>query len=43
MRPSTGDCIHSMLPERTLTDDEVKKVQQQILDRLSKELGATLR
>ncbi len=30
-------------PERTLTDDEVKKVQQQILDRLSKELGATLR
>jgi phenylalanyl-tRNA synthetase beta chain len=29
--------------ERTLTDDEVNKVQQQILDRLAKELGATLR
>lgn len=27
----------------TLTDDEVNKVQQQILDRLSKEFGATLR
>ena len=27
----------------TLTDDEVEKVQQQILDKLSKELGATLR
>jgi phenylalanyl-tRNA synthetase beta subunit len=32
-----------MLPERTLTDDEVNKGQQQILDRLAKELGATLR
>ena len=27
----------------TLTDDEVEKIQQQILDKLSKELGATLR
>jgi phenylalanyl-tRNA synthetase beta chain len=27
----------------TLTDDEVNKVQQQILDKLSRELGATLR
>jgi phenylalanyl-tRNA synthetase beta chain len=27
----------------TLTDDEVNKVQQQILDKLTKELGATLR
>jgi len=27
----------------TLTDDEVNKVQRQILDRLSQELGATLR
>jgi phenylalanyl-tRNA synthetase beta chain len=27
----------------TLTDEEVDKVQQQILDRLTKELGATLR
>jgi len=27
----------------TLTDDEVNKVQQKILDKLSKELGATLR
>ena len=43
MRPSTGDCIYSMLPERTLTDEEVNKVQQKILDRLAKELGATLR
>jgi phenylalanyl-tRNA synthetase beta chain len=30
-------------PERTLTDEEVNKVQQQILDRLAKELDATLR
>lgn len=30
-------------PERTLTDDEVNNVQQQILDSLAKELGATLR
>ncbi|MGD9116841.1 MAG: phenylalanine--tRNA ligase subunit beta [Dehalococcoidia bacterium] len=30
-------------PEHTLTDDEVNKVQQQILDKLAKELGATLR
>jgi phenylalanyl-tRNA synthetase beta chain len=30
-------------PAHTLTDDEVDKVQQQILDRLSRELGATLR
>jgi len=29
--------------ERTLTDDEVNQVQQKILDRLAKELGATLR
>lgn len=30
-------------PTHTLTDEEVNKVQQQILDRLNKELGATLR
>ncbi len=30
-------------PTHTLTDDEVDKVQQQILDKLSSELGATLR
>jgi phenylalanyl-tRNA synthetase beta chain len=30
-------------PEHTLTDDEVNKVQEQILGRLAKELGAVLR
>ncbi len=30
-------------PTHTLTDEEVNKVQQQILDRLASELGATLR
>jgi phenylalanyl-tRNA synthetase beta chain len=30
-------------PTHTLTDDEVNKVQQQILDKLSHELGAMLR
>ena len=30
-------------PARTLTDEEVNKVYQQILDKLSGELGATLR
>jgi phenylalanyl-tRNA synthetase beta chain len=30
-------------PTHTLTDEEVNKVQQQILERLTKELGATLR
>ena len=30
-------------PTHTLTDEEVNQVQQQILDRLAKELGATLR
>ncbi len=30
-------------PTHTLTDEEVNKVQQQILDKLSRELGATLR
>jgi phenylalanyl-tRNA synthetase beta chain len=30
-------------PTHTLTDEEVNKVQQQILNKLSKELGATLR
>ena len=30
-------------PTHTLTDEEVNKVQEQILDRLSKELRATLR
>ena len=30
-------------PNHTLTDEEVNKVQQQILDKLSSELGATLR
>ena len=30
-------------PTKTLTDNEVDKVQQQILDKLSTELGATLR
>lgn len=30
-------------PDHTLTDEETDKVQQQILDKLSKELGATLR
>ena len=30
-------------PTHTLTDEEVDKVQQQILDKLSQELGATLR
>jgi len=30
-------------PKHTLTDDEVNKVQQQILDKLSKQLGASLR
>jgi len=30
-------------PSQTLTDDEVNKVQQEIIDKLSKELGATLR
>jgi phenylalanyl-tRNA synthetase beta chain len=30
-------------PTHTLTDDEVNKVQHEILDRLSQEFGATLR
>jgi phenylalanyl-tRNA synthetase beta chain len=30
-------------PSHTLTDEEVNKVQQKIIDKLSKELGATLR
>jgi len=30
-------------PSHTLTDDEVNKVQQKILDKLAKQLGATLR
>src|SRR4030042_6131664 len=30
-------------PAHTLTDDEVKKVQEQLLGRLAKDLGATLR
>ncbi len=30
-------------PAHTLTDEEVSEVQQQILDKLSGELGATLR
>ena len=30
-------------PTHTLTDDEVDRIQQQILDKLSQELGATLR
>ncbi|MDD5590440.1 MAG: phenylalanine--tRNA ligase subunit beta [Dehalococcoidales bacterium] len=30
-------------PDHTLTDDEVDKVQQQIIGKLSRELGATLR
>jgi phenylalanyl-tRNA synthetase beta chain len=30
-------------PQHTLTDDEVNKVQKQILDKLAKELGASLR
>ena len=30
-------------PTHTLTDEEVNKVQRQILDRLASELGATLR
>jgi len=30
-------------PSHTLTDEEVNKVQQQILDKLSSELGAKLR
>ncbi len=30
-------------PTQTLTDDEVNRVQQQILDKLSRDLGATLR
>ncbi len=30
-------------PEHTLTDEEVNKVQEQVLARLAKELGATLR
>ncbi len=30
-------------PTHTLTDEEVNKIQKQILDRLSEELGATLR
>jgi phenylalanyl-tRNA synthetase beta chain len=30
-------------PSHTLTDEEVNKVQQQILDKLSRELEATLR
>jgi phenylalanyl-tRNA synthetase beta chain len=30
-------------PSHTLTDEEVNEVQQQILDKLSRELGATLR
>ncbi|GAI54749.1 unnamed protein product, partial [marine sediment metagenome] len=30
-------------PSHTLTDEEVNKVQQQILDKLSKQLGASLR
>ncbi|MBF8265404.1 MAG: phenylalanyl-tRNA synthetase subunit beta, partial [Dehalococcoidia bacterium] len=30
-------------PDRTLTDEEVDKVQERILNRLQKELGAVLR
>ncbi|UCD54026.1 MAG: hypothetical protein JSU76_03815 [Dehalococcoidia bacterium] len=30
-------------PTHTLTDEEVNRVQQQVLDKLSGELGATLR
>jgi phenylalanyl-tRNA synthetase beta chain len=31
------------LPDKTLTDEAVNRVQEQVLKRLSKELGATLR
>jgi phenylalanyl-tRNA synthetase beta chain len=30
-------------PERTLTDEEVDKLQERMLQRLEKEIGATLR
>ena len=30
-------------PDHTLTDDEVNKIYQRIMDKLSRELGATLR
>jgi len=35
--------ITFQLPSHTLTDEEVNRVQEQILDKLSSELGATLR
>ncbi len=35
--------ITFQLPDHTLTDDDANKVQRQILNRLSRELGATLR
>jgi phenylalanyl-tRNA synthetase beta chain len=35
--------IRFQSPDRTLTDEEVSSVQQQILDKLARELGATLR
>jgi len=35
--------IHYRSPSHTLTDDEVNKAQQEIVNRLAKELGATLR
>jgi len=35
--------ITYQLPDHTLTDEEVNKVEQQILGKLSRELGATLR
>jgi len=42
-KKSLGYRITFQSPTHTLTDEEVNKVQQQILDKLSGELGATLR
>jgi len=42
-RKSLAYRITFQSPSHTLTDEEVNEVQQQILDKLSQELGATLR
>jgi phenylalanyl-tRNA synthetase beta chain len=42
-RKSLAYRITFQSPSHTLTDEEVNEVQQQILDKLSRELGATLR
>jgi len=42
-KKSLGCRVTYQSPDHTLTDDEVNKIEKRILDRLSHELGATLR